>query len=85
MGLIEDICAVVRNCGNILLEAKRDSIVISEKAGEANFVTTYDTKVQEELKRGLLQITPDAVFIGEEGSEGSFARAVQWQRQVLYI
>ena len=74
MGLIDDICAVVRNCGNIILEAKRDDIGISAKAGEANFVTTYDTKVQEELKRGLMQITPDAVFVGEEGSEGSFAR-----------
>ena len=74
MGLLEDICAVVKSCGQIILEAKRDDIVISEKAGEANFVTTYDTKVQEELRKGLLKLTPDAAFMGEEGSDDSFVR-----------
>lgn len=74
MALLEDICAVVKSCGRIILEAKRDGIGISAKAGEANFVTTYDTMVQEELRKGLLGITPDAAFMGEEGDDSSFAR-----------
>lgn len=64
--VIEKIVAAVKACGQIVLEAQRDAAMIDEKEGHANFVTTYDRKVQKELQRRLHEILPEAVFIGEE-------------------
>ncbi|GFI22327.1 inositol-1-monophosphatase [Lachnospiraceae bacterium] len=64
--LLSEITNVVRDCGEIILHADRDKSCIDEKAGHANFVTTYDKKVQQELQKRLLEILPEAVFVGEE-------------------
>lgn len=64
--LLEQIVDAVRTCGAIILHADRSMSCIDEKAGHANFVTTYDKKVQEELKKRLLAILPEAAFVGEE-------------------
>lgn len=57
----------MRECGEIIiLNADRSKSCVDEKAGHANFVTTYDKKVQQELRKRLLQILPEAVFVGEE-------------------
>lgn len=64
--LLKQITDAVRACGEIILHADRGKSCIDEKAGHANFVTTYDKKVQQELQEKLLQILPEAVFVGEE-------------------
>lgn len=40
--------------------------MVEPKEGHANFVTVYDKKVQETLRKKLLEILPEAVFVGEE-------------------
>lgn len=70
---LEDIIELVRECGEIIKNADRDSIEIDEKSGRANFVTDYDKRVQEALRDGLLIITPDAKFIGEEGETSGYS------------
>lgn len=64
--LLKQITDAVRACGEIILHADRSKSCIDEKTGHANFVTTYDKKVQQELQEKLLQILPEAVFVGEE-------------------
>lgn len=64
--LLKKITEAVRECGGIILHADRSKSCIDEKAGHANFVTTYDKRVQQELQKRLLQILPEAVFVGEE-------------------
>ena len=64
--LLKEIVNAVRVCGAIILNADRTKSNIDEKAGHANFVTTYDKKVQSELQTKLLAILPEAVFVGEE-------------------
>ncbi len=64
--IVEKIVDAVRDCGQIILNAERSAEMIDEKGGHANFVTTYDKKVQEELRARLLEIIPQATFVGEE-------------------
>ncbi len=64
--LLQDITDIVRECGGIILHADRDKSIVDEKAGHANFVTTYDKMIQEKLKKELLALLPEAVFVGEE-------------------
>lgn len=66
--LVKKICEIVKECGEIILSAKRDSMEIDSKQGAGNFVTVYDKKVQDTLFEKLKKILPDAVFIGEEGA-----------------
>lgn len=64
--LLEEIVNAVRACGEIILNADRAASGIDEKAGHANFVTAYDRKVQSQLRGRLLELLPEAVFVGEE-------------------
>lgn len=64
--LLKQITDAVRACGEIILHADRSKSCIDEKAGHANFVTSYDKRVQKELQERLLEILPEAVFVGEE-------------------
>ncbi len=70
--LLEDICTIVRSCGEIIKNADREHIAIDEKTGLANFVTEYDKKIEAILKKELLALVPDAKFIGEEGDQAEF-------------
>ncbi len=70
--LITKISVLAKACGQIILQADRASLGVSDKAGIANFVTEYDKMVQERLRIGLLAMCPDAVFVGEEGECGVF-------------
>ncbi len=56
----------VYQCGQIIKHAVCSADMVDEKSGHANFVTTYDRQVQSELRKRLLRIEPDAVFVGEE-------------------
>lgn len=71
--IIEEISALIKACGAFIKEADRSCLQIDEKAGHANFVTEYDKKVEKRLKDGLLQIIPEAKFIGEEGEGVHFS------------
>ena len=65
--MLDEIVAVVKKCGDIILFANDVERSVSSKEGRANFVTKYDVAVQTYLQEELLKIVPDAVFIGEEG------------------
>lgn len=67
--LFSKIIEEVRSCGEIILSADRSVTMIDDKAGHANFVTSYDKKVQAELEKRLLSIIPEAAFAGEEGDD----------------
>ena len=69
--LIEDICVLVRECGEILRNAEKDKVNVAAKEGHGNLVTYYDKMVQDKLQEGLYKIMPEAVFFGEEEEEHS--------------
>ncbi len=64
--VLAQITEAMRECAQIILQAKRSKENVHEKAGKANFVTKYDKKVQEAIRKKLLNILPEAVFVGEE-------------------
>lgn len=57
---------ILLEAGDIMLSAKNIDDVVSEKDGNANFVTKYDVKVQHFLALTLTELYPGSVFIGEE-------------------
>ena len=74
---MEDLIQIVREAGNIILEADLnhdfnqtdltdDNPMITSKEGRANFVTKYDLLVQNFLFDQIKKLYPDAKFIGEE-------------------
>lgn len=60
----EALLAIARHAGEII--RRREEMVVQEKEGHANFVTTIDENVQAYLLDALRQLRPDAVAIGEE-------------------
>ena len=68
---IDEIRAIVKDAGNILLEARRPNIM--EKFGHANFVTETDEKVQRFLMERLEEVLPDSEFLGEEDGQDVFS------------
>lgn len=70
---INEIKALVRECGEYILKADRSTMDVESKWGSANFVTTYDKAVQEKLREGLARILPQARFVGEEGEGSPFS------------
>ena len=64
--LLNSIEEIVRQAGEILLHADRSALHTDAKAGNANFVTAYDRKVQAFLQKELLTLLPEAAFVGEE-------------------
>ena len=70
---IELICGLVRDCGLFIKDIDRGHLHVDAKSGRADLVTQYDRQVQERLRKGLLEIMPDAHFVGEEGSTQPFA------------
>lgn len=69
MELLQGIIAVVREAGEIMLNADHIEETVEEKSGRANYVTAYDKKVQAFLFDRLAGVFPDAAFIGEEKEE----------------
>ena len=70
---LESICNLVRACGLFIKDIDRGHLHVDAKSGRADLVTQYDKQVQERLRTGLLEIMPDAHFVGEEGSTQQFA------------
>lgn len=63
--LINKMKKIVIDCGSILLNAE-DDLEIRNKEGINNIVTKYDVLIQNILKKNLLELIPEASFIGEE-------------------
>ena len=61
----EKIIEIAIEAGKIALGANRDKKVYT-KEGRANFVTEYDTRVQEFIVDSIKKIVPDALFVCEE-------------------
>ncbi len=72
---VDEISELMRSCGAFIKNADRQSLHVDAKAGHANFVTDYDSKVQARLREGLLGMVPDALFVGEEGSSQPFSKS----------
>lgn len=67
----KEIEAIVRQAGDILLQAKLTDGNIHKKEGIANFVTTFDVEIQRVLIEKLRELLPGAGFFGEEDTDGS--------------
>lgn len=67
---INEIIAIVKEAGNVMLQAKRPTVM--EKAGHANFFTEVDEKIQAFLIGRLKQVIPEASFLGEEDGQDVF-------------
>lgn len=67
--VIDKIKDIVKECGLIIINAKRETMKIEKKEGIANIVTSYDILVQNTLKEKLLTVLPEAKFMGEENGE----------------
>ncbi len=65
--IYEKIKKIVINVGDIMLKANYDELGINQKEGNNNIVTKYDVMIQKKLKKELLNLVPNACFIGEEG------------------
>ena len=68
----QDIEALAREAGEIMLSAQLSRGDIDAKEGHANLVTRYDSMVQERLRGGLAKILPGSGFYGEEGAHSAF-------------
>lgn len=64
--LLQQITEIVHDCEEIMLSATDIQRKIHQKTGKGNFVTDYDSKVQAVLKKRLLELVPEAAFLGEE-------------------
>lgn len=64
--LIEQIQQVMRDCGQLMLQADRSHAGIETKGTSNNLVTKYDKAVQHMLQEKLLEWIPEAHFVGEE-------------------
>jgi myo-inositol-1(or 4)-monophosphatase len=64
--MIEEIKKIVKEAGQIILNARNIQNDVESKQGRANFVTKYDVEVQKFLYRELAQVLPEAAFLGEE-------------------
>lgn len=65
----ESIFEIIRKCGEIMLSVRdieEDGDNISDKEGQANFVTVFDLKVQKTLISSLSALFPQAYFFAEE-------------------
>ena len=64
--LLQNIIDIAKDCGTILLNASDIERKIHQKSGRGNFVTDYDSRVQAILRSRLLELIPEAAFLGEE-------------------
>ncbi len=64
--MLDEIINIVKEAGQIMLNAHDIRSKVESKEGRANFVTKYDIEVQRFLYQRLSDLYPSAVFIGEE-------------------
>ena len=66
--IIDFIIPIIREAGKIMLSAhcSDNDNDIEVKAGDANFVTVFDVKIQEYIINSIKSRMPEALFIAEE-------------------
>lgn len=64
--MLEKIKSIIKEAGQIVLNAHHIQNGVESKQGRANFVTKYDVEVQNFLYSELKKLYPEAAFIGEE-------------------
>ncbi len=67
--IFPQVTSLMKECGKIMRDAHPDTDAVTQKEGRQNFVTKYDSIIQEKLKVGLYEIMPEAAFFGEENDE----------------
>ena len=73
--ILNKIETLIRECGQLMVNANREDIDIENKEGIGNYVTNYDTLIQEKIKKGLSEIMPEASFMGEEGDDNNVTQS----------
>lgn len=66
--MLNKLIRIVEDAGEMIRCAHHISEDITEKTSPIDVVTKYDTAVQEHLYRKLLDLLPEAGFLGEEGA-----------------
>ena len=74
----DKIISIVKDAGQIILNAHDQESTITAKEGKKNFVTKYDVAVQQYLCQALTQAVPDAEFVGEEGETNKDSKALRF-------
>ena len=69
--MLEQIAAIVKEAGEIVLSAHDIAAHTHEKSSAADLVTEYDPAVENFLKEKLPPLVPGAIFYGEEEQENA--------------
>ena len=69
--MLDQMIAIVRQAGEIILSAKDVASQTHEKTSAADLVTEYDLAVEHFLKEKLPPLAPGAIFFGEEEAENA--------------
>ena len=69
--MLEQIAAIVKEAGEIVLSAHDIAAHTHEKSSAADLVTEYDLAVENFLKEKLPPLVPGAIFYGEEEQENA--------------
>ncbi|MBR6378313.1 MAG: inositol monophosphatase [Oscillospiraceae bacterium] len=76
--MLNALSAVIRQAGEIILSARDVENAVHEKTGPRDLVTKYDLLVQAYLQKALLELLPEAAFIGEEDAAASLPADREW-------
>ena len=69
--MLERLIAVTREAGGIIRSARDVDSSVREKSSPRDLVTNYDLLVQDFLRRELLELLPEAGFLGEMSGKTS--------------
>ena len=69
--MLDQMIAIVRQAGKIILSARDVASQTHEKTSAADLVTEYDLAVERFLKEKLPPLAPGAIFFGEEEAENA--------------
>ncbi len=68
---------LVRQAGQMILDAHVTSEQVHTKKSKTDFVTDYDLRIQQYLIENLRPLVPEAVFFGEEKTAGNDGRSCE--------
>ena len=76
--MLQQLIEIAREAGAVIRSARDAKGSATEKTGPRDLVTQYDLMVQELLRRRLLELLPEAGFLGEEGDHSEDLRSREW-------
>lgn len=76
--MLQQLIEIAREAGAVIRSARDAQGTVTEKTGPRDLVTKYDLMVQELLRRRLLELLPEAGFLGEEGDHREDLRGREW-------